>query len=264
MARKQTFPVEQGLELELIRKYGPDDTPARCAWENCGAILMSAMGLDAHIRTEHMANCVNTLKFVCLWDGCPRGNEPFKQYYQLVQHIRGHSGFKPFLCAFPGCRNSYGRLENLKSHIRSRHTLERPFKCKEEGCGRSFPNCSDRNKHVLRVHSELKRYSCTSCEKYYSDVSSLRKHVLEKHGAEVYQRWKELRAEQRIQKRIVQPAQLVEPPPPPPAPEYIKNSDSDNESTGEIDVVNPSTSATEQLRNAYVIHIKIKVEENQD
>ena len=61
---------------------------------------------------------------VCFWEECPREGKPFKAKYKLVNHIRVHTGEKPFPCPFPGCGKVFARSENLKIHKRT-HTGNR-------------------------------------------------------------------------------------------------------------------------------------------
>ncbi|XP_010129024.1 PREDICTED: zinc finger protein ZIC 1-like, partial [Chlamydotis macqueenii] len=58
---------------------------------------------------------------ICFWEECPREGKPFKAKYKLVNHIRVHTGEKPFPCPFPGCGKVFARSENLKIHKRT-HT----------------------------------------------------------------------------------------------------------------------------------------------
>ena len=53
-----------------------------------------------------------------------------KAKYKLVNHMRVHSGEKPFKCE--QCSKTFARTENLKIHKRT-HTGDKPFKCFEPG-----------------------------------------------------------------------------------------------------------------------------------
>jgi zinc finger protein ZIC, invertebrate len=73
-----------------------------------------------HITVEHVGG-PEISNHVCFWDNCPRVGKPFKAKYKLVNHIRVHTGEKPFPCPFPGCGKVFARSENLKIHKRT-HT----------------------------------------------------------------------------------------------------------------------------------------------
>ena len=107
-----------------------------------------------HINYAHM-NDENT-DYICMWKGCSRrtpgakscafkgkglstvklislanfvdhsihfdqGENFCKAKYKLVNHMRVHSGEKPFKCDHPNCNKTFARTENLKIHKRT-HT----------------------------------------------------------------------------------------------------------------------------------------------
>nr|XP_048721465.1 zinc finger protein ZIC 4-like [Caretta caretta] len=129
-----------------------------------------------HVTMEHVGGPEQP-NHICDWEGCAREKKPFKAKYKLINHIRVHTGERPFLCPFPGCEKVFARAENLKIHKRI-HTGEKPFVCEFAGCDRRFANSSDRKKHT-HVHSRDKPYRCKAkgCEKSYTHPSSLRKHL---------------------------------------------------------------------------------------
>lgn len=142
----------------------------------CGKQFRILQELVTHLSDEHVSACDSNVH-TCYWQDCQRDGHPFKAKYKLVNHIRVHTGERPFPCLVPGCGKLFARSENLKIHKRT-HTGEKPFMCEYPGCGRRFANSSDRKKHS-HVHTSDKPYICKvdSCNKSYTHPSSLRKHM---------------------------------------------------------------------------------------
>ncbi|VDO09418.1 unnamed protein product [Rodentolepis nana] len=164
--------------------------PHVCQWMEvegkiCGMRFLSINEMVNHLALDHVGGHEKT-SHTCYWFNCSRNGQAFKAKYKLVNHIRVHTGEKPFNCPFPGCYKVFARAENLKIHKRT-HTGEKPFLCEFAGCYRRFANSSDRKKH-MHAHWNEKPYCCRyqGCNKTYSHPSSLRKHM-RAHGTEDHQ-----------------------------------------------------------------------------
>ncbi|KGL73183.1 Zinc finger protein ZIC 3, partial [Tinamus guttatus] len=163
--------MRQPIKQELSCKW-LDEGPLSRPKKSCDRTFSTMHELVTHVTMEHVGGPEQN-NHICYWDECPREGKSFKAKYKLVNHIRVHTGEKPFPCPFPGCGKIFARSENLKIHKRRR---EKPFKCEFEGCDRRFANSSDRKKH-MHVHTSDKPYICKVCDKSYTHPSSLRKHM---------------------------------------------------------------------------------------
>lgn len=91
--------------------------------KQCNRLFYRMDEIVNHLTVDHVgaANSVDQNVHICYWDKCIREGKPFKAKYKLVNHIRVHTGEKPFACPYPACGKVFARSENLKIHKRT-HT----------------------------------------------------------------------------------------------------------------------------------------------
>ena len=81
-------------------------------------------------------------------------------------------------CTYEDCGRGFISASQLQDHIRS-HTGEKPFQCSQ--CGQSFRKVSQLNHHKIS-HSDVAKYGCKYCDNKYKHAGSLNKHLKQGRG----------------------------------------------------------------------------------
>ncbi|XP_016965585.1 gastrula zinc finger protein XlCGF57.1, partial [Drosophila biarmipes] len=146
-------------QLISHRRKHTGERPFKCTL--CPKEYTNAPTLKLHMHTHDEQRKVHT---------CPQCNKTFFSRRNLRDHVKRHTGERPFEC--PECHQTFTKNSGLKLHSRL-HMAEKPFKC--ELCGKGFVQ----NQHLithLRVHNGDRPFKCTECDKSFFEKSNMLKH----------------------------------------------------------------------------------------
>ncbi|KAM4705002.1 zinc finger protein 407 [Rhinophrynus dorsalis] len=174
----------------------------------CGVAFVMKKHLNTHLLGKHGVGTPKERKF-----GCNLCDRSFRERWALNNHMKLHTGEKPFKCNWPTCHYSFLTASAMKDHYRThtgeksflcdlcgfaggtrhaltkhrrQHTGEKPFKCDE--CNFASTTQSHLTRHK-RIHTGEKPYMCPWCDYRSNCAENVRKHILHtgKHeGVKMY------------------------------------------------------------------------------
>ncbi|KAJ2341589.1 hypothetical protein GGH92_005748 [Coemansia sp. RSA 2673] len=92
-----------------------------CAWRDCSAEFASTYLLASHLSLAHISPDPQA-NHSCQWQSCPQYKVPAPTRYDMILHLRTHTGDRAYLCPFDGCDKVYKRSDFLIRHTNSHST----------------------------------------------------------------------------------------------------------------------------------------------
>uniref|UniRef100_A0A3P8USY5 Zinc finger protein 341 n=1 Tax=Cynoglossus semilaevis TaxID=244447 RepID=A0A3P8USY5_CYNSE len=128
---------------------------------------------------------------------CNFCDKVFSKNFDLQQHIRSHTGEKPFQCIV--CGRAFAQKSNVKKHMQTHkvwpmgaaNTVSRlpvtvkvvPVSFSEDGGGTETQTQSDQSQHIVLIDSS---YQCQFCACKFKTYFQLKSHLTQHKGEQVY------------------------------------------------------------------------------
>ncbi|KAI8885622.1 hypothetical protein K501DRAFT_245582 [Backusella circina FSU 941] len=135
-----------------------------CKWKGCDQQFNKLQKLITHINDMHVGSGKPT--YCCEWENCPRNQKPFTKRHKMYNHLRTHTGERPFVCTKPGCGKRFSRPDSLTTHIKT-HSNVRPFICNVKGCGKAYYHSRSLKKHEKTHEAQQQQIPQTLSTPHY-------------------------------------------------------------------------------------------------
>ncbi|ORE05612.1 hypothetical protein BCV72DRAFT_136098 [Rhizopus microsporus var. microsporus] len=121
-----------------------EEQSQKCQWEDCDEEFNKLEELTNHVKADHIGS--GKTQYYCLWKDCPRQQKPFTKRHKMHNHLRTHTGERPFICTHPDCGKKFSRPDSLTTHVKI-HSNIRPYLCKQPNCDKAYYHLRSLRKH---------------------------------------------------------------------------------------------------------------------
>ncbi|KAI9279120.1 hypothetical protein BY458DRAFT_62315 [Sporodiniella umbellata] len=130
-----------------------------CKWLSCDFQAPTLEKLMTHICNRHVGSGKAT--YHCEWQDCSRNKKPFMKRHKMHNHMRTHTGERPFICHINDCNKTFSRPDSLSTHIKT-HSDNRPYLCPMPECGKAYYHSRSLRKHIKSSHSKTSKHDKNS------------------------------------------------------------------------------------------------------
>lgn len=106
---------QQSLPSETAADDSEPPLQLVCLWRDCDTPFETMDQLNEHVTEQHIGS--GKACYSCDWQGCHRKQKPFTKRHKMYNHLRTHTGERPFRCLVPGMPfwlplNSFGQNQD--------------------------------------------------------------------------------------------------------------------------------------------------------
>lgn len=168
---KVLFEVKNNKTEKKIKVGIRGSADKECICDYCGKTFAGKRFVCAHIQIVHMKNTHRP---------CPYCGKSFAAAH-MTEHIKKHKEIQLFTCELCGIalKTKLGYIQHMRLH-----TGEKPYTCKY--CPETFSASSRRSEHIRKTHMASEaivlKYTCDFCPARFRLPYRLKKHVSSVHG----------------------------------------------------------------------------------
>ena len=158
---KKSYPRMKDLKMHVRRTHETASQTHKCP--NCEKSYSHVHDLKVHIRKVHEGFRHN----------CHLCDKSYTESGNLKKHIKTvHEEIRIYSC--DNCGKAFGTPEEIKIHVKTVHEGKKYHKC--DLCVGMYASETDLRNHIKKVHEGVK-YSCHICNKTFTEVKGMKKHV---------------------------------------------------------------------------------------
>ena len=151
--------VTDCLQIILNPESQNTEKPYICDYHGCKKAFTKPGGLSEHKKRNHDELDETLVEIIPNVTGGPPGYKcrqcnVFFPKYQMVLHLRSHTGERPHVCDFEGCNKAFARPGTLSEHKKRNHEKLLHHSCPI--CGKRFYERCVMLQHIV-IHDEARQ-----------------------------------------------------------------------------------------------------------